>query len=76
MEVGEISGAGVGAERTRSGDGIYKGRKGFCFGIGKKIRRPGNASVMDLLSDERFTEAVLKFLKNTGAGKVKQEVLS
>ena len=74
IEVGEISGTGASAEKIRGVDGIRKGRKGFCFGIGKKTRRPGNTSVKDFLSDERFTEAVLKFLKNTGVGKVKQGV--
>ena len=72
-EVGEISRAEVG---TKLVDGIYKGRKGFCFGIEKKIKRPGNTSVRDSLSDERFTETVLNFLEKTGVGKIKQGVLS
>ena len=69
-EVGEISGAGTNGGENRGVYEIYKGRKGFCFGVAKRKRRP----VRDLLSDERFTEAVLKFLEETGVGKVKQGV--
>ena len=48
---------------------VYKGRKGFCFGMDRKQTRPGNFSVGKLMSDTRFTEG------NTGAGKVKEGVL-
>ena len=37
--------------------------------------RPGNTSVRELLGDGRFVEAVLKFLKCTGVGRVKQGVM-
>ena len=45
--------------------------------LGKRRRksRPGNTSVRKLFFDGRFTEPVLKFLRNTDVGKVKQVVL-
>ena len=70
-EVGEISGS---IRDTSQGE-IYKGRKGFCFGMDKKAVRPGNTSVRKLLSEERFVEAVLDFLECTGVGRVKQGVM-
>ena len=70
-EVEEISGD----IRVRSGGEIYKGRKGFCFGVDRKMVRPGNTSLWKLLGDERFVEAVLKFLECTGVGRVKQGVM-
>ena len=33
--------------------------------------RPSNTMVRDLLSDERYTEAVLRFLRDTRVGEVK-----
>ena len=66
-KVGEISGD----IRIRSGE-IYKGRKGFCFGMDRKVVRPGNTSVRKLLRDERFVETVLEC---TGVGRVKKGVM-
>lgn len=68
-EVGEASG------NKNTGQSVYKGRKGFCLGMGSGVARPGNTPVRKLLSDERFVEAVLKSLESTGVGKVKQGVL-
>ena len=42
---------------------------------GRWVRRPGNTSVRELMSDNRFTEAVLGFLRNTKVGKVKEGVV-
>ena len=70
-EVGEISG---GCERREFGN-IYKGRKGFRFGMERRQACLGNFSVGKLMSDTRFTEAVLKFLGSTGVSKVKGGVL-
>lgn len=67
-EVGGISGD----IRVGTGGEIYKGRKGFCFGMDRKVVRPGNTSVRKLLGDERFVEAVLEC---TGVGRVKQGVM-
>ena len=72
-EVGEISGV------SKSGEpgSIYKGRKGFCFGMAMEKRhiRPGNCSVGMLMADSRFSESVLKFLSSTGVGKIKKGVV-
>lgn len=46
--------------------GFFKGRKDFCLVMSKGTSRPGNTSVRKLLSDDRFTDAVLEFLRNTG----------
>ena len=62
------------AVRTDLGD-IYKGRKRFCFGMERRQTRPENCSVGKLLSNSRFREAVLKFLRNTGVGKIKEGVV-
>ena len=64
-EVGEISGS----IRGTSGGRVYKGRKGFYFGMDRKVVRPGNTSVKKLLLEERFVEAVLDFLECTGVGR-------
>ena len=50
---------------------MYKGRKEFCLGMSKGVSRPGNTSVKKLLSDDRFVEAILEFLRDRGVGKVK-----
>ena len=70
-EVGEISG---GCEKKDLGS-MYKGRKGFCFGMEKRQARPGNCSVGKPMGDSRFTEAVLKFLASTWVGKIKEGVV-
>ena len=60
--VGDISGE----PRVRPGK-IYKGRKkGFMLGSSGGRIRPGNCLVGRLFGDPRFTEAVLKFLADTG----------
>ena len=55
--------------------GKGRGRKGFMLGQSRRRVRPGNCSVTKLFGDPRFTEAVLKFLADTGAGKVKKGVV-
>ena len=52
-----------------------KGGKGFMLGSTKGRIGPGNCSVGRLFGDPRFTEAVLKFLADTGVGKVKRGVV-
>ena len=69
-EVGEISGT---RENKMSGN-VYKGRKCFCFGMRRSMVHPGNCSIKKLMSEDRSTEAVLKFLESTGVGKVKEGV--
>ena len=68
--VGDISGEHKGmTEKTR------KGGKGFMLGSSRGRIGPGNCSVGRLFGDTRFTEAVLKFLADTGVGKVKKGVV-
>ena len=52
----------------------YKGRKGFYLGFtgGAGL---GSISVRRLLSDSRFTAAVIDFLKATSIGDVKGGIL-
>ena len=69
--VGEISGID-----RRESRGVRRGRRGFVLGeAGERrwIRRLGNASARGLMSDKRFTEVVLDFLRNTKVGKIKEE---
>ena len=71
--VGDISGE---AECDTLGKGRgRKGRKGFMSGRSRGRVRPGNCSVGRLFGDPRFTEAVLKFLADTGVGKIKKGVV-
>ena len=72
-EVGEVS--NVGKNTSGRGVAVFKGRKGFCLGMGRAMSRPGNTSVKKLLSDERFVEAVLGFLRSTDVGKCKKGVV-
>ena len=72
-KVGEASGT------KREENALYKGKRGFFLGWTKSgarmIRRPGNTSIRELMSDRRFTEAVLGFLKDTKVGRVKEGVV-
>ena len=70
-EVGETSGG----NKTGKPGSVYKGRKGFYFGVEKGHVRTGNCSVGRLLADPRFSESVLKFLSSTGVEKVKKGVV-
>ena len=67
--VGEAPG---GRERT---DELFKGRKRFGYRVRQARARPSNTSIRDLLSDDRYTEAVLDFLRDTRVGEVKAESL-
>ena len=60
---GKASGA---REETRE---PFKSRRGFGYQVRQARARPSNTSVRELLSDDRFTEAVLDFLRNTKVGK-------
>ena len=63
--VGEASG---GREQTNE---PFKSRKGFGYKVRQARARPRNTSVRDLLSDDRYTEAVLRFLEGMKVGEVK-----
>ena len=68
--VGEISGV----PSNRQGR-IYRGKKGFLLGSSGGRVGPGNCSVGRLFGDPRFVETVLKFLADTGVGKIKRGVI-
>ena len=51
---------------------IYKGKGGFLLGPSGGRVGPGNCSVGRLFGDPRF---VLKFLADTGVGKIKRGVI-
>ena len=59
--------------RREQADEPFKSRKGFGYKIRQARARPSNTSVRDLLSDDRYTEAVLSFLRETKVGEVKAE---
>ena len=76
-EVGEISDAdrikenrGLGGPKRR-----VKRNKGFGFFTQEHRVRPGNCRVGRLMSDPRFTSAVLSFLRNTQVGLIKKGVI-
>ena len=72
-KVGEISEMSEEGKERAVRKGYKKRRKkGFGF-ISQEYRvGPGNCSVGRLMSDPRFTEAVLNFLANTQVGKIKK----
>ena len=72
-EVGDISNDGGNMEGGPQGR--RKRRKGFGFFSQENRIRPGNCTVGRLLGDARFTEAVLKFLRNTKVGLIKKGVI-
>ena len=65
-EVGRISG------RREQSDRPSRSRKGFGYRVEQARARPSNTSIRDLLSDDRYTEAVLCFLQETRVGEVKE----
>ena len=70
--VGKISG------RRSSQEGVdrpFKSRKGFGFHVRQARARPSNTTVKELLSDDRYTEAVLDFLGKARVGEVKEGVI-
>ena len=67
--VGRASGA-----RDDTGE-PFKSRKGFGYRIRQARARPSNTSVGDLLSDDRFSGAVLDFLRSTRVGEVREGVI-
>ena len=65
----------IGGEPRDGPGGVYRGRKGFMLGSPRRRISPGNCSAGRLFGDPRFMEAVLKFLADTGVGKVKRGVI-
>ena len=65
--VGEASG------RREEAKDRYKSRKGFGYRVRQARARPRNTSIRGLLSDDRYTEAVLAFWEQRGWGRSKKE---
>ena len=61
--------------KPRSGDDRYKSRKGFGYRVRESMARPSNTFVRDLLSDQRYTGAVLSFPEETRVGEVREGVI-
>lgn len=53
----------------------FKSRKGFGHGVSQARARPSNTAIQDLLSDGRYTEAVLAFLKASRVEEIKEGVI-
>ena len=69
--VWDASGGRTGVSGGVSGRG-FKSRKGFGFRARQAKAKPGNTSVRGLLSDDRYTEAVLVFLAAARVGEVEE----
>lgn len=52
-------------------DAEWKSRRGSGYRVRQARARPSNTSIRELLTDERYTEAVLRFLVSTGVSKIK-----
>ena len=63
-------------DHTHDGrDRPFRSRKGFGFHVRQARARPSNTTIRELLSDDRYTEAVLDFLERTRVGEVKEGVI-
>ena len=77
-EVGEASikeSAKESKQCERARGHVYKGRKGFGYGVKGGKAGPRNTTVRELLADERFTGAVVDSLMSTKVGEVKKGVV-
>ena len=69
---------GEAAGKKSKQDGIdrpFKSRKGFGFHVRQARARPSNTTIRELLSNDRYTEAVLEFLGRTRVGEVREGVI-
>ena len=71
-KVGNISGK---RDREEGRDRPFKSRRCFGFHVRQARARPNNTTVRELLSNDRYTEAVLEFLGSTRVGEVKAGVI-
>ena len=70
--VGSISGK---RNKEEGSSGPFRSRKGFGFHVRQARARPSNVMVRELLSNGRYTGAVLDFLERTKVGEVKAGVI-
>ena len=68
--MGEASG-----KRTIGRGCALRSRRGLGLAVRRAGTRPNNTVVRDLLSDGRYTEAFLAFLRTTRVGEVKEGVI-
>ena len=54
--------------------GVHKSRKSFRYAVQCSSARPSNLAIRDLLSDNRFTGAVIDFLKSVKVEAVRSDV--
>ena len=62
------------ASGGRTGD-QFKSRTGFGYRVRQARARPSNTPIRDLLSDDRYSDAVVAFLGATRVGEVRQGVV-
>ena len=75
-EIGELwTAVGKASGKREQIDEPFKSRRGFGYMVRQARARPSNTMVRDLLSDERYTEAVVRFLEATNVGEVKAGVI-
>ena len=55
------SGGEASGRRIEGRESALKSRKGFGFRVRQARARPSNTSIRDVLSDDRYAEAVLVF---------------
>ena len=67
--------SGKASGRRQEGGGPFKSRKGFGLHVRQARARPSNTTVRELLSNDKYTEAVLDFLRKTKVGMVKEGVI-
>ena len=73
-EVGKISGRREKAGGSDDG-GPYRSRRGFGYHVRQARARPSNTTIRELLSNDRYTGAVLDFLESTRVGEVKAGII-
>ena len=73
-EVGKVSGKRRESEGSND-RGPYRSRRGFGYHVRQARARPSNTTIRELLSNDRYTGAVLDFLGNTRVGEVKAGII-
>lgn len=57
-------------------EGGWKSRKGFGYQVKPSAARPSNTSVWEFLAEERYADAVVKFIKDTRVGEIRAGVVN
>ena len=55
--------------------GPFRSRKGFGLHVRQARARPSNTTIRELLSNSKYSDAVLEFLRRTRVGEVKEGVI-